>query len=187
MDNKITPKQEKAFDLYQRCVFLRKKQGELALEFGRVLKEIRDKKLYRYLGEGGFETFNQFLANPEINLNPNTALAYIRVYEYYVLELNIPKENLLDIPFNRLNNLKSKIEKLPREEQEEWIEKAKTLSYTDFKAELQEKKMEKKPFITVKRCKQCGQYEIYYDQSQICVCRGGHAVYALPIIEEVKK
>lgn len=181
MKNQITPKQNKAFNLYQRCIYLRKKQGELALEFGRVLKEIRDKKLYQYIGEGGFSSFNKFLANPEIGLNPNTALAYIRVYEYYVLQLKLPKQDLLGIPFNRLNNLKSKIEKLPKDKQIEWIEKAKTLSYSDFKAELQAEKMEKNPVVTVKKCKQCGQYEIYYDQSQICVCKGGHAVYALPV------
>jgi hypothetical protein len=172
--------QKIAYDLYQKCIFLKKKQGELALEFGMTLKEIRDKKLYQHMGEGGFDNFYQFLASPEISLNPNTALMYIRVYEFYIEKLKIPKEKLTEIPVNRLNQLKSGLENKSKDEIEEWIEKARVLGRKDFEKEMEEARMKKEDDIKIKICKKCGKKQIYYKVNSLCYCDGGVGIYAIP-------
>lgn len=176
--------QKYAFDLYSRVIFLKKKQGELALELGFTLKEIKEKKLYQHMGEGGFDSFEQFLANPEINLKYSTAMAYVRVYEYYIENLKLPKEEVVEIPFNRLHQLAGKIRDLPKEKQIEWIEKAKTLGRIDFEKEMEEAKFLNKKEIIIKRCKKCGKIEIYYKVDSICLCNG-QAIYGLPV--EIEK
>ena len=181
MKNKITPKQSLAFDLRARCIFLRKKISELFLEFGYVLKKIRDEKLYLQMGEGGFETFYQFLADPEINLNPNTASAYIRVYEFYVEKLGFKKEKLLGIPLNRLNQIKNFLEDKTKNEVEEWIEKARTLGREDFVKEMESKKIVKEKGVKIVKCKKCGKYQFYYKIDAICQCPNTDAIFALPV------
>lgn len=175
--------QKKAFDFYSKVIYLKKKQGEIALELGYVLKEIKEKKLYQHMGEGGFDSFEQFLSNPEINLKYNTAMAYIRIYEYYVENLKLPKEEIIEIPFNRLHQLVGKIKNLPKEKQIEWIEKAKTLGRIDFEKEMEEAKFTNEKDVIIKKCKKCGLLEIYYKIDKICLCKG-QAIYGLPI--EVK-
>jgi hypothetical protein len=164
---------KEAFDYYQKLVFLRRKQGEVALEIGRVLKEIKEKKLYRYLGEGGYDDFFQFLSDPEISMNYNTASLYIRVYEFYVEQLKLNPDELASIPINRLNTLKSKLEKTEnKEEIEEWLEKAKTLGRLDFEKETEEAKITKPRPIVLTRCKKCGKIKIVINlPDEICQCR----------------
>ena len=178
--DKITPKQENAFKLYQRCIHLKKKQGELALEFGYVLKKIRDEKLFKYIGDGGFDNFYQFLSSPEISLNPNTALMYIRVYEFYIEKLKLPKEELIEIPVNRLNQLKSGLEDKTKEEVLEWIEKAKVLGRRDFEKEMEEAKFKKEKDIEIKVCRKCGKKQIYYKVNSLCYCDGSVGIFTIP-------
>lgn len=181
MENKITKKQELATELRLRCVFLRKKISELFLEFGFVLKRIRDEKLYLQMGEGGYDTFYQFLADPEINIHPNTASAYIRVYEFYIEKHGLKKEDLLGIPLNRLNQIKSYLEEKNKEEIEEWVEKARTLGRTDFEKEMEEHKIIKEKDIRIEKCKKCGKYKIFYKVDSICLCDGTSAIYGIPV------
>ena len=182
MTDKITPKQEMAYGLYQTVISLRRRQSEVALEFGFTLKKIKEEHLYRYMGDGAFDTFWQFCASPEIKLRPEMVMAYIRVYEYYVEKLQMKKEDLLDIPFTRLNQMKAKIENLPIEEQKEWIEKAKTLMRKDFEAEMVDHKFAKPKAIQVTRCKTCKLLEIHFIVDEVCVCGGhGYNIKAIPV------
>jgi len=87
--------QKQAFDLYQQTVLLIKGQRKLFLELGFVLSQIKNKSLYKQMGDGGFETWRSFLANPEINITPSTADVYIKVYEFYIERLKLPKEEVL--------------------------------------------------------------------------------------------
>lgn len=176
----ITPRQETAFELRSRCIYLRKKMSELFLEFGWTLKKIRDEKLYLQMGEGGYDTFYQFLADPEINLNPNTAHAYIRVYEFYVEKLKLSREEIIGIPFNRLNQITNYLKDKNEDEVKEWIEKARHLGRKDFEEELHEHKIAKKPKIKIEKCKQCGGYKVYYEVDVLCTCTT-NPFYGIPV------
>jgi len=165
--------QKQAFDLYQQTVLLIKGQRKLFLELGFVLSQIKNKSLYKQMGDGGFETWRSFLANPEINITPSTADVYIKVYEFYIERLKLPKEEVLEIPLNRLNMMKFKLEGMNEADRLELIEKAKTLSYNDFRIETLESGVEKVRAIKITKCPQCQKLIIQYDPNQICDCSGG--------------
>ncbi len=159
------------FNLYQKTIFLVKEQRRLFLDLGFVLKQIKDNQLYKKLGDGGFDTWKSFLSNPEISLSPSTADVYIKVYEFYIEKLRLPKEEVLEIPLVRLNMMKSSLETMSDDERIEMIEKAKTLSYEDFRIEAIREP--KKRAIKVSRCDECNKLIIKYDPDQICDCSGG--------------
>jgi hypothetical protein len=166
-----TELQTQAFNLYQETINLIKSQRKLFLDLGFVLKQIKEKKLYTLFGDGGFDTWRSFLANPEINLSPSTADVYIRVYEFYIEKLKLSKDEVLSIPLVRLNMMKATLEKMNDKDRGELIEKAKTLSYTDFKIETSGE--EKVKAIKVTRCDKCSKLIVKYDPEQICDCLGG--------------
>lgn len=167
-----TELQTKAFNLYQQTVNLIKTQRKLFLDLGFFLKEIKDKKLYTYFGDGGFDTWRSFLANPEINISPSMAEVYIKVYEFYIEKLKLPRDEVLSIPLVRLNMMKATLEKMDDKERGELIEKAKTLSYNDFRIETSNGG-ETKRAIKVTRCEKCSKLIIQFDPDQICTCSGG--------------
>ena len=176
----ITPHQEEAFNFYQKLIELRKQASELYLELGFTLKKIKDGKLYKYLGDGGFDSWQLFLANPEINIRYQTAEVYIKVYEYFIEELKMPRAEVIAMPLGKLNMMKSTLEKMPDDKERlEFIEKAKLLSYSDFKKELREKGYKTKEKIRVYRHKDCGKLIIEYNPQEICLCSGSQNIKPL--------
>lgn len=163
--------QEQAYNIYQETINLIRSQRKLFLDLGFILKQIKEKKLYTYFGNGGFDTWRSFLANPEINLSPSTAEVYIKVYDFYIEKLKMSKDEVLSIPLVRLNMMKATLEKMDDKEREELIEKAKTLSYEDFRIETSGE--DRKRAIKVTRCSKCSKLIIKYDPEQICDCNGG--------------
>jgi len=160
--------QKQAFDLYTQTIALIRGQRKLFLDLGFVLSKIKHNKLYLEMGEGGFDTWRSFLANPEINISPSTADVYIKVYNFYIEKLKLPREEVLDIPLVRLNMMKSKLEGLNESERDDLIAKAKTLSYNDFKIEAIDNGKEIIRAIKVTKCEKCGKLIIQYDPEQIC-------------------
>ena len=61
---------------------------------GSVLKRIRDTQEYLHLGDGGYDSWSSYLADPEIGMSRSYAMQHIQIYEYFVLELNLPLEEL---------------------------------------------------------------------------------------------
>lgn len=107
---------------------------------------------------------------------------YIKIFEYYREKLQLPENEILQVTINDLNRLKAPLEKLPNdtERMEVW-EKMKALPYRDLNKELVKDKIIAKPKLKVTRCEHCNQLIIYYSQEDICVCKGTHAVFAMPI------
>jgi len=173
MTANIELQRKEAFALYQLTKNLLKEQRELFLDLGSVLSKIKNNQLYKEMGDGGFDTWRSFLANPEINITPSTADVYIKVYEFYIEKLKLSKDEVLDIPLVRLNMMKSKLEGLNDEDRSELLAKARTLSYEDFKIEAIHNGVEVvRPFKIIK-CATCNKLIIKYDPSQICDCSGG--------------
>ena len=162
-----------AFGYYKKVTELVKEQRGLFLDLGKLLSEIKEKKLYKQMGEGGFDSWHQFLANPEIDLSPNIAEVYITVYKFYLLKLNMPREEVMTIPLVRLNTMKAKLEHADEAERGEMIEKAKSLSYGDFMKEMVYHKVATEPKILLSHCEKCGKLKIRYNPKEVCVCGGG--------------
>lgn len=173
MEDKITPVQKEAFTFYEQIKLAKHRIGEMYLEIGWLLREMKKKKLYKHLGDGGYDTWKQFLASPEIKIKYTTAEVYIKIYEYYIEELKLPKMEIAEIPLNQLNIMRTKLDKLPDYESKlEMIEKAKVLGYSDFKKEMIESGLKSPDKINISRCGTCGKLVIKYNPLEVCLCAG---------------
>lgn len=122
------------FDLLRKLVLARKTQDILYLAMGKILKVIRDRKLYKLLD---FEDFTQFLASEEISFGREKAYMYIRIYEHYSEFLELGEDVMKDFPINRLSLMIPVLKKMPeKEDQIKELERIKSLRHNDFIREV---------------------------------------------------
>jgi len=166
-------KQEVAHRLYKELYSVIVQTSMNFLELGRLLKIIRDEKLYEYMGDGGYDSFRMFMADASLGIKHSTAYAFIRLYEVYVLKLGYPQQGLSDIPWAKLQLLAGIVEPQNKQQSDEWVEKARTLSNSDFTLEVREHKANAKettfvPFPHMFRCKECGKWIITLTDENLC-------------------
>jgi len=163
----IAQKRTEAWETYQTLQTAFVNQAKLFLYIGQLAKNIRDKKLYKYLGEGGFATFGQFLNNSEISrLAPSTIMAYIRIYEYYIERLQLIEGQLLDIGTNRLQKLLPRLKVKPDEEAKEILQDIGILTHDDYKKEVRERGLDiERPSVYMD--KNTGRYIIEFEENTV--------------------
>ncbi len=165
MENPITKN-----NIHDKIIELKKSIETSFIKMGAFLKVIKDDKLFR---EKGCETFEEYLAIPELSLNRSTVYAIINVFEVFFEKSNqsdklelINDFDLAEIGYSKLSRI-SQFKDDP--DFDEWIAKAKTLSLSDLGAEIRETKgmPEKTETRTKERtiseitCPKCG-YEFDY-------------------------
>ena len=114
------------------------KMGELANTFviAKLLYENHEGGFWKVLGHDSFESF---LAQPELKIKQSKAYNLIGIYKLYCQELCVPADRLLKAGTSNLVRLmrKDAID-LVRGDKEEWISKAESLSKSDFADEIAE-------------------------------------------------
>lgn len=167
MNDKTNPLQKNAWDLYQGLQEALRNESKYFLIKGKILKDIRDTKSYRYLGEGGFDTFKDFLNNPEIGLNkPSTEYLYIRVYEFYIETLGLDENDVVKYPLNRLMRLLPQLRKLDPDKAKEQVEELMMMTNVDFYDEVKKRKLDpNRPKII--RDKDTGLYKIEFTREMV--------------------
>jgi hypothetical protein len=143
------------------------------LQMGRLLKIIREEKLYLYLGDGGYDSFRMFISDADLGIKHATAYAFIRLYEVYIMKLGYQQKELVDIPWARLQMLSGIVEPQTRALAEPWVAKARALSNSDFQMEIREKKANEKettyvPFPHMFRCKECSRWVVDVTDENLC-------------------
>lgn len=125
------PDPELTFDIFKKLVLARKTQDLVFLSIGKMLKIVRDRKLYKHLD---FDNFSQFLASEEIDFSREKAYMYIRIYDMYVDQLALDPDRVAKIGVVRLSMLTPIIKDLSREEAIEKIEEmgSRDVRYSDF-------------------------------------------------------
>jgi len=118
-----------------------------------VLKDCRDRKLYKFYNN----TFEEYLANPEIGLSRFFVYKIIRNKEVWVDEYNVSQEKLQDIDQEKLWTIGSMItgKNLEPEQVEERLEQARTLSRSDVRQLKSGKEYELEYWKKV-TCPSCG-------------------------------
>ena len=167
---KAKPKLEKIADAaFENDQLIKRLASHLTLgflEFGRLLKDNRDKNYYEALG---YETFEEYIANPELSLSRTTIYRFIRVFEVYVEKLKLPKKELALVGCSKLDLIKERVNK---SNWKKWAAKAQALSYTDLSMEVQEER-DKKAGIFKRRpkmflCKDHRAWIIDIDPEECC-------------------
>lgn len=157
---------DEAYKIYQELIQSLQAQVGLFLVTGKLLKTIRDKKLYKQLGQDeGFRSFNDFLLNAEIGLRRTTAYMYIKIYELYVERLGLEASELQKIPVTRLYRLVPYVEKEIKEGKEKemrlLVQDIEHMPNFSFDEEVKARGMEtKKPMV--RRDAKTGKYFIEF-------------------------
>ena len=122
-----------AFNIHQEVLNLKRNIETQFLQMGALLKKIRDERLYETLS---YETFEEYIAQPELALNRSTVYKIIGVYEDFGMcnRLDIDVAEIGYAKLDRIRQFKD------QEDFEEWVYKAKTLSLSDLSLEIREKK-----------------------------------------------
>jgi len=166
MNTKISLQQKnasKAFTIHQEIIQLKNVVGGAFIVMGQRLKEIKEKELFHFLGDGGYDTFESYLGSPELQFDRRKAYYLIQIYSTFCENLNIKQEDISGIYWTTLRQILPIVNK---ENHQEWIEKARTLSRTDLDLEIREFKTgissseckhEEWEEITYWRCKNCGE------------------------------
>ena len=109
-------------------------RGELYdLEKGRVLYEIHQDKQFQVLG---YDTFDAYIAQPELGMSRSTAYLYKDLWKTYVIELQVQPEELVGAGVSNLRKIKKYSTK---ENVRDLINLASQLSKSDLNAELAER------------------------------------------------
>ena len=98
-------------------------------EMGKLFKEMRDNKYYKY---HGYDTFEEYIGVPELGLKRSTVYSLIQKYELYVQKLDISINLLSQIGHAKLQIINPVVQLDPSE----WIYRAKELSRSDLKNEV---------------------------------------------------
>ena len=123
-----------AESIHQKIISLKKDIGKRFYKLGAYLKQVRDFELYR---EMGCESFEEYIAQPELSFKRSTVYSLIGVFEdFFEKESNhLDVEKIEEIDYTKLEKIR-RFKYLPKEEFEEWIEKARTLSLSDLNEEV---------------------------------------------------
>jgi len=137
MSKKIILQQnsKKAFQIHQEIIELKNTAAGAFVLIGQRLNEIKEKNLYHFLGEGGYETFESYLASPELQFDRRKAYYLIQIYKTFCEEFGIDQNELSKIYWTTLRQILPVVNK---ENCSEWLEKAKTLSRSDLYLEVRQ-------------------------------------------------
>ena len=167
-----TNKEQLAYEQYKQTDLLLKRQSTLFVELGENLKNIRDNRLYKYIGDGGYETWGRFLSQPEINLGFSTAYCYIRIVEVYIQLLQLEKQEVQNRPFTKLQKLLPIVSKMTPEDAKTFYYVVIELGAKDFADEIKKLKGEtKKRKPSVKSCRTCGKWDLLIEHTEKCQCQ----------------
>jgi hypothetical protein len=180
----LDEKRKEAYALYEELKTKLVQHGYVFLRVGKILKQIRDEELYKHIGDGGNDSFSQFLASPEIAIKRPTAYLYIRVYEFYIELMQFSEEKVVAIPAYKLFRLLPLLKDKSKEEVGSVLDGVLDLGTQDTEKVIEERHLDpwKRPKLF--RCSTCNKWHIEYVVTNICECDG---VFKLTQIEaEVK-
>ena len=122
-----------AYQTHARILELTAGMGYTIFELGKLFKQIRDEKLYKYLDAS---TFSEYCGFPEVKFARPTVYSFIKIYERYILKLGRSEVELLGDGTPKSNGVGHRslqiINPVVEDNPDEWIEKAKVLSESDL-------------------------------------------------------
>ena len=98
--DKGSDKVERAHNTWRMLLSAKNTHDGLFLVIGKLLKDVRDDKLYTELD---YENFSQFLASEELSFGREKAYQYIKTYEFYIEYLNLNENYVGKLNIGRLS------------------------------------------------------------------------------------
>lgn len=154
------------YELHEDLIAIVKKTKTNFIEQGRCLYLLRKNSMYREaIGDGGSDSWHEYLSQPEIGMSPTQANKLLHIYELFIKKLNYSEKEIIQIPVKTLNYLikrQAEFERLGKDKQDEIIEQGKVLSFKDFKEAYFDQKSEESnevrtyEYIIMRKCHQTG-------------------------------
>lgn len=143
-----------ASNLFRTLVGLNKSINGEYLAMGLVLKNLKENSRWREsVGDGGIETWDDFLKQPEIGISRLEADRMMKAYSVLVEEKGYSIEDLKNIPVASIKRL------IEIDIDDNVIEQAKTLTTKDFKEAIAENNNIQErtyTYMVMRRCKETG-------------------------------
>ena len=148
--NEIINQEEEAHNKHNLIININTEIRRNLLDLAIALKYMHDNKLYRFYND----TWEAYLANPEIGISRFFAYKIIRNYEVWTEEFGVSQAKL-KIDAEKLYDIGKEIsgQNLTPEQVEEKLEQARTLSRSD----VRQLKSEYQPSYKMITCPNCGE------------------------------
>ena len=131
------PEEEKAFATWKALLLAKRSYEGLFLVIGRLLKIIRDQKLYETLD---YDNFKQFLESEELDFSREKAYMCIKTYEYYIEYLELDPERVGKMNISKLSMMVPVLKKIDdKTEAVKQIESLSGLRHGEFVRAIKEK------------------------------------------------
>lgn len=128
---------DKAFVTWQNLLKAKRNQDGLFLVIGKLLKDIRDEKMYTQLD---YETFSQFLASEELSFSREKAYMCIKTYEYYIEYLELDPSRVGQMNISRLSSMVPILKRIEdKTEVVKQIDELNSLRHGDFVREVKQR------------------------------------------------
>lgn len=122
---------EVAFAIFQSLLEAKHEAGKQFLKIGESLTIINEKGWYKYFNVDSFE---EFIAIPELGLARATARLFMHVYSLYIRKLGLSPDRIAEIKISGLQKIAPVVEENP----EEWLSMADMLSNSDLDSAIRE-------------------------------------------------
>jgi N6-adenosine-specific RNA methylase IME4 len=119
-----------AFSVDKEIKILKKGINGGFIELAKRLKQVKDNSLYKELD---YDTFESYIAQPELGFQRSSVYLLIQIYEKLVLELNVQPAGLALIEWTKLAEI---VPYINEKNKEELLSKATELSRSDLREEV---------------------------------------------------
>lgn len=168
MDKVIKNKENAVLAIHKKVINLKNEVGKRLYKMGAYLKLIRDKELYKELG---YETFNEYIAQPELQFQRSMVYSLIGVYIDFIENEKFQSSDIEKIPYYSLD----RIRQFKNDENiKEWICKARELSLSDLSAEIRIAKGESESVVNEEVYVQ--EKKVYQVTCPKCGCQFEHLI-----------
>lgn len=142
------PEEEKAFTAYKMLLTAKRNADGMFLVIGKLLKTIRDEKLYEKLD---YPSFSQFLGSEDVGYSRESAYLFIRAYEYLIEHLELNAEAVGKMNIGRINMMIPVLKKIEESEGRDaaikQMEDMDSLRHGDFVQTIKQAKLDSKPEV----------------------------------------
>lgn len=129
----IAPAPPMVNEAYDNFEAIKQKTQHLAENMFDLGKLFYDNKAKEYYKKLGYDTWTDFLGDPDIGYGESTVRGLMLVYRKFILEYNVPKERLLSAGFSKLRTISPVVHV---DNVDELVNKATALSRSDLRLEV---------------------------------------------------
>lgn len=155
-------KVNEAFEIHQDLIKLGNAVGQAFILIGERLKQIKENNLFKQLGEGGYETFDSYLASPELQISRRQAYYLLGIYNTYIKKLGFSIEEMKGAKWSALKETLSVVNE---QNKDYWLTQSKVNTVSGIKIEIKKESKGIKTFdckhkwkkVQFWKCLECGE------------------------------